>query len=106
MGCFGEGSRRLRGKFAVTGFGEGALGRSDNVGKQDGRGECDDRNKHKDHGVKSTDIAEGMVGALSWVGGSWRRSRMFVAIVGFTNPGGASYYERPSPSILRCQAVL
>ena len=72
-GYFGEGSRRLRGKFAVTGFREKALGRSDNVGKQDGRGECDDRKEHKGHGAKSADIAEGMVGALSWVGGGWRR---------------------------------
>jgi hypothetical protein len=83
---FGEGSGRSRGKFALTGFGEEGLGRSDNVGTQDGRGEYDDREEYKGEGSKPSDIAEGIVGALSWVGG-WRRSRIFVAIVGFANLG-------------------
>jgi len=58
LGGFGERSRRSRGKFAVTGFGEEALERSDNIGKQDGRGECDDRKEHKGQGARPADIAE------------------------------------------------
>jgi hypothetical protein len=60
---FGEEPRGSRGKFAVTRFGEEALGRSDNVGKQDGRDECDNREEHKGQGAKPADSVEGVVGA-------------------------------------------